>query len=265
MTKQYYGLGPWKASNTGFLSRPVAPVFLLFFIVLGGSCTAGRVRVQTRPEVGFGFDFDSLRCTARGVSVRCEPESRMWSDVSMEWFDRRRGWRSGKFEGGTVPRDLVCGEEIDWLLFHSEGSEVVWLSTERDVRKWKGCSQPEPYQNFYFPLAAAPGNPWIRYGAATGAEFVAVRFVPYYPDDPRPVSNLPVVLLSNNGKEELLGTTDATGWIVLSKEMLKKKDGRYLLVNPTYDFDRVAVPLQQVLQEAGSYFRDVFLVSVGFY
>ncbi|MEW5877499.1 MAG: hypothetical protein AB1751_05490, partial [Acidobacteriota bacterium] len=58
---------------------------------------------------------------------------------------------------------------------------------------------------------------------------------------------------------------DATGWIVLSKEMLKKKDGRYLLVNPTYDFDRVAVPLQQVLQEAGSYFRDVFLVSVGFY
>ncbi|MFZ5898526.1 MAG: hypothetical protein ACOYU7_05045 [Bacillota bacterium] len=183
----------------------------------------------------------------------------------MEWFDRRRGWRSGKFEGGTVPRDLVCGEGVDWLLFHSEGSEVVWLSAERDVRKWKGCIQPEAYQIFYFPPTAAPANPWIRYRAATGAEFVAVCFVPYYPDEPRPVSNLPVVLLTNNGKEELLGTTDATGWIVLSKEMLKKKDGRYLLVNPTYDFDRVAVPLQQVLQEAGSYFRDVFLVSVGFY
>lgn len=265
MTQRRHRLGLWKPANAGFLSRWTFLALLLFVSILGCGCAAGSGPARFRPKVSFGFHFDFLSCEASGVSVRCEPERRIRSDVWVDWLDRRWGWRSARFEGGTLPRELACSDQVLWFLFHWDGSEMVWLSGERDVRKWRGCTQPEPYQNFYFPLTAGPSNPWIPYKAAKGAEFVAVRFVPFYPDDQRPITNLPVVLLSTSGQEELLGTTDATGRIVLSKEVLKKKDGMYLLVNPPDEFDRVAVPLKDVLEKAGSYFREVFLVSVGFY
>lgn len=248
-------------TNLNFLRRSIP--FLAFVLSMG--CTSLRYGPHPGMGIRFNLYLQFLKCDKRGLAVRCDDYHDYREAITVSWLDTRRGWQSEKFPKGVLPRRLVCNEHVKWLLFRCEGSEATWLSWERDLAHWRGCRDVNAeLEDFYYaPLPVAPAAAWALYAPSQGAEFVAIRAVAN--GDFRPLPGIPASLLTEEGNAESLGTTDATGLLVCSKEEMRKKHAAYILLEPTHDYERVAVGVSEVLERTGSFVREVRLAYVMFY
>lgn len=236
--------------------------FLL--LLLSMACASARHPRGAEVGIRFHLNLEFLRCETMGLAVRCINDRDYRESVFLEWFDTSRGWQSETFPNSVVPREVVCSETVRWLLFRTSGSEVIWLSARDKLPSWKGCKEESPGEVFYAPLMVAPAGPWIQVAKAEGADFVGIR-ASANAEFFRPVPEVPVSVLTEQGDEEPLCVTDAFGICVFSKEALSSRHATYILLNPTHQYERVAVPVSEILQRGGSFVREVRLAYVAFY